>query len=89
MKIRHHKAGWNQVVKEVVQNDLVPRAQRIADACNAADGTDDGYRVSVEGDGEKLSKHDYHATVITATAEAIRKNAANNTLVNHFHTGAG
>lgn len=88
-KLKMNRAGWNKLVKEIVETEGVERMGRVAAAANAAADLDDGYRVSVEGPGEQLSKHSYHATVITATAAAMVDNARNNTLVNNFHHAGG
>ncbi|PJE24763.1 MAG: hypothetical protein CK431_04340 [Mycobacterium sp.] len=62
--------------------------QRVADACNEAEGIGDGgFMVSTEG-GRPLEKRSYRATVITVTAEAQYANAKNNTLVNEFFRAA-
>ena len=47
-----------------------------------------GFMVSTEGD-EPLTKRDYRATVITASAAAMRLNAKHNTLLQHFNEAAG
>lgn len=84
MKLRFHKRGWDKVVKHVIDTEGVDRMRRVAEAANTSEGVIDGFRVSVDGD-QPLRKHDYRATVITATGEAMRANAQNNTLVNEFH----
>jgi len=83
-KVKWDPEAWDAIVKEVVSTKGVEAMTRVADASNASAGIDDGYRVSVDG-GKPLEKHDYRATVITATGEAMRDNAKNNTLVNNFH----
>lgn len=85
-RLKFHAAGWDALVRGIVETDGVARMKRVAAAANAAgDYTDDDYRVSVEGPGAHLSKHSYRATVITATAAAMWDNAENNTLVNQFY----
>lgn len=88
MKIEFNDDGLNEITKNIIATEGVSRMKRVADACNAQDGLEDGYRVSVEG-SKPLRKHDYRATVITATAQAMRKNAKNNTLVQNFHQAGG
>ncbi|MUL44469.1 hypothetical protein FZI85_17240 [Mycobacterium sp. CBMA293] len=62
--------------------------QRVADAANSHLKKGPGYKVSVEGD-DPLKKHDYRATVITATPEAMNDNAKHNRLVAEFHQAEG
>jgi hypothetical protein len=83
-----NKKGWQEIAKHVVETEGVRRMKRVADAANAADDLDEGYLVSTEGD-DPLSKADYRATVITATAEAMRSNAKRNTLVRELHRAGG
>ena len=77
--------GWNALVKEIIATEGVARMERVAAACNEADGIEDGYRVSTEGSGTHLQKHDFRATVITATAEAQALNASRSTLERNFY----
>lgn len=83
--------GWNALAKEVIAKEGVKRMERVAAACNAQDDVsdEDGYRVSTEGSGEQLQKHDYRVTVITATAEAMIRNARNGTLIKNFYLAGG
>jgi hypothetical protein len=92
--IEFNKEGWNNLVKDVVDNECVPRMQNVADACNEqmAERSDrglnePGYVVSVVG-GKPLEEHDYRATVITGTNQAMFDNAENNTLLQNFYLGA-
>lgn len=92
-KLKFNKAGWNQIVKQVIETEGLDRMQRVAEACNLElvehDHDDaEGFRLSTEGD-DKLDPSDYRATVITATAPAMAHNARHNTLVNHFHLAGG
>lgn len=87
------KAGWDEVVKHVIDTDGIRRMRRVADASNAAliataPGEPSGYQLSSEGDNPR-AKHDYSATVITTTAEAMRDNARHNRLVQNFHLAGG
>ena len=86
--IRFNKAGWDEVVKHVIDTEGVDRMKRVADASNQGLDDPNGYQVSTEGD-EPLSKRDYTATVITASAEAMRDNAKHNTLVKNLHRAGG
>jgi hypothetical protein len=94
MEIVFNDDGWDEIVKEIIDTEGVTRMQRVADACNESDGLTDsdpggpGYRVDVDG-GKPLDKHDYRATVITATNQAMFHNAVNNTLVRHLNQAAG
>lgn len=83
--------GWAALAKEIIATEGVKRMERVADACNVQDDVsdEDGYRVSVEGSGPHLQKHDFRATVITATAEAMALNASRNTLIKNFHLAGG
>jgi hypothetical protein len=91
MPFKINEEGWKEMAREIVNKHIVPRMERVADACNEQDGLteEDGYRVGTEGSGEQLQKHDERATVITATAAAMRQNAKNNTLVKNFHLAGG
>lgn len=90
--------GWDAVVKQVVETKCVPMMQKVADACNEADGLQGGsgpdqdqapgYRAGTDG-AKSLEKHDYRATAIAATYQAMARNAANNTLVNNFYQAEG
>lgn len=101
MKIEFNMAGWDELVRNIVDERLVPKALEVASACNAglrADrrgsgpvlddpGGDDEYvagTVSIDG-GDALTQHDYRATVITRTWEAMRDNAMHNRLTQNFH----
>jgi hypothetical protein len=75
---------WNAIVKHVIETQAVPAMQVVADASNATLSGDQGYFVSTEGD-DPLTKRDYRAPVITATGDAMRDNAKNNTLVKNFY----
>lgn len=86
--VRFNKAGWNQIVKDVIDTEGVRRMKRVADAANQNLDGPDGYLVSTEGD-EPLTQRDYTATVITASAEAQRDNAKRNTLVQNLHRAGG
>lgn len=90
--------GWDKIVKLAIEQDAVPRCEAIAQACNEhleARGhpthkepdAKPGYMVSVEGD-KPLERHDYRATVITATNEAMVDNSENNTLIYNMTAGA-
>jgi hypothetical protein len=81
--------GWEALAKQVVEGEVTRRMRLVADACNAADGLVDGYRLGSEGDGPHLQKGDYRQTVITATAEAMVANAKHNTLEHNFHLASG
>lgn len=83
-----NRAAWRQLTKDIINSEGVDRMKRVADAANRADDLEDGYRVSIEGD-DPLDKRDYRATVITATAEAMRANARSNTLISNFHQASG
>lgn len=102
MPVTFNRKNWDQMVKEIVENECVPRMQNVADACNqqmadrgGSDTDDDsgyvfnepGYVVSVEG-GKPLESHDYRATVITATNQAMVDNAQNNSLLQNFYLAA-
>lgn len=81
--------GWEQIAKIVVETEVTRRMRAVADACNSADGLEDGYRLGSEGPGPHLQKGDFRQTVITATAEAIELNAKRNTLERNFHLVSG
>ena len=83
-----NKAALNAITKQVIDTEGVARMQRVADACNAAAGLEDGYRVSIEGD-DPLDKRDYRATVITATAEAIMADGKHDYLLKNFGVAEG
>jgi hypothetical protein len=102
---RSGEVEWNEnnldaMLRGVVNLVLVPRAQAIADACNEQSAassdhgertTDEekrGYRAGTEGE-KPLRKHDYRATVITATNAAAADNARHNRMVENFHLAEG
>lgn len=94
-KVVFHQRGWNEVVEHVIDTEGVKRMKRVADACNAALVADkhdtshgEGFKVSTEGD-DPLTKRNYRATVITATAPAMAHNAKHNTLVKSLHLAGG
>lgn len=87
-RIKFNPDAERELAKRFIATEGVARMQRVANACNAQAGLKDGYRVSIEG-SNPLIKHDFRATVITATAAAIRDNAKNNTLVKNFHLASG
>ena len=84
-----NEQGWAEIAKLFVQTEITRRMKAIADACNAADGLQDGYELGTEGDGPQLQKRDFRQTVITATAPAIELNAKHGTLERHFHMVSG
>jgi hypothetical protein len=96
MPLEINQAAWDNIVRKVVNEKAVPMCQRIADGCNHdlderghpthAEANEPGYIVDTDG-GKPLSKHDYHATVITKTNEAMADNAEHNTLLMHMHEG--
>lgn len=98
VEIEMNDDGWDAVVKQVIENTGVPMMQKVADACNESDGTQGGdgedqdqapgYRAGTDG-AKPLEKHDYRATCIAATYQAMARNAANNTLVNNFYQAGG
>lgn len=106
--------GWDELVRATVEKELVPRAQKIMDACNldliasairsggekqsgraqAIIDVGKGFQAGTEGADEptprdSLNKHDYRATVITASAAAMYHNAKHQTLIMHLNEGAG
>ena len=91
-ELKFHMEGWNDVVREIIDTTAVPMAQDIADACNQevrGVPTTIGhahFMAGTEGD-ESLALHDYRATVITATAYAMRQNAKYNTLIRNMSRG--
>jgi hypothetical protein len=94
MPVEFNHKNWDQMVKEIVENQCVPRMQTVADACNEQMAerserglNEPGYVVSVEG-GKPLEEHDYRATVITGTNQAMVDNAENNTLLQNFYLAA-
>jgi len=90
-KLELDRKALQQLIIQIVDEECVPRMQRVADACNAGlslSAGEKGYMVSTEGD-KPLTKHSYRATCITAGAEAILDNAANNTLIKNFHLAGG
>jgi hypothetical protein len=91
VEVEWDESGWDDIAKEVILTSGVPRMQRVADACNAADITEGvGYQVSVEGiESKELGQRDYRVTVITATNQAMKHNAEENTLVKNFYLAAG
>jgi hypothetical protein len=84
-KVTWNRAGWNQIVQDVINKTGVPAMERVAAACNQDAGLGDGgYMVSVEG-SDPLQKRDYRATVITVTDAAKADNAKNNRLIDNFY----
>lgn len=88
MPINVNQPAWDEMVKRIAEDELVKRMQRVADACNAQAGLENGYRVGIEGD-DTLEKHDRRMTVITATAEAIAAEHKHNFLIQNFHLAGG
>lgn len=78
-----NRKALNALTKQIIDTTGVELMQKVADACNAELGQPDGYRVSVEGD-DPLDKRDYRATVITASAEAIRADRKHDYLLRNF-----
>lgn len=85
--IKFNLKGWDEIARHVIKTEGRKRMERVADAANS-NLDEPGYLVSDEGD-EPLKKRDYSATVITATAEAMRDNSKNNTLVRNLHLAGG
>lgn len=85
--VRFHDKGWDEVVDHVIENEGVPRMQRVADAANEHLDRP-GYKVSTEG-GKRLQKHSFRATVITATEDAMYDNQKNGRLIAEFHRAGG
>lgn len=85
--VNFHKEAWRELSSEVIAAEGVPRMKRVADAAN--ENLDhEGYMVSVDG-AKPLRKRDFRATVITATAEAMRDNQKHNRLVVEFYRAGG
>ena len=81
-----NRKAYNEIAKQAIDTIGVPMMQKVADACNAelaGRGKPEGYMVSVEGD-DPLDKRDYRATVITATADAIRHDRKHDSLLRNF-----
>jgi hypothetical protein len=100
MPFEVNSAGWDELVKRTVDEVCVPLCQGIADASNKSmeervpvkdkesrGVNTPGYIVGTKG-GKHLDKHDYRATVITATNQAMVDNAEHNTLIMNMHEGA-
>ncbi|QDF19742.1 hypothetical protein QEH38_gp10 [Mycobacterium phage LilSpotty] len=87
VRVKWNNKGWDEITQQVIDNDAVPRLQRVADAANEHLDRD-GYKVSVEG-RNPLQKRNFRATVITATADAMYDNQKNNRLVSEFHRAGG
>ena len=109
MEFQQDPKGWDQLIKDIVDNEAVPAMQRVADRANLdlvasalrrgtvrgkaresstaraehITAVGKGFMVGTEGD-ESLEKHDYRATVITASAAAMNYNAAHHPLVRYF-----
>jgi hypothetical protein len=85
-KVRINQKGWDTVVKQIVDEYLVPAAEAIASQCNSEAGITDGYRAGTEGAQSwlTLKRHDYRATVITATPQAMADNAKHQRLINNL-----
>lgn len=77
-----NRKARNVLTKQIVDTTVVELMQKVADAGNAELG-EEGYLVSVEGD-DPLDKRDYRATVITASARAIRHDRKHDTLLRVF-----
>lgn len=82
-QFRINRKALNAITKEVIDSFGVGQMQKVADACNSEADLEDGFLVSVEGD-DPLDKRDYRATVITATAEAIRYDRKHDALLKNF-----
>lgn len=99
MPFEVNESGWDAIVKKVVDEKAVPMCQKIADASNKAlqervpveggpaEYNEPGYIVDTEG-GKPLEKHDYHATCITKTNQAMVDNAEHNTLIMNLQEAA-
>lgn len=85
--LKFNMRGWNQVVEKVIDDEAVPRMERVADKANSYVESD-GYKVSAQG-LDPLRKRDYHATVITTNQEAMADNASHDRLVQNFHLAGG
>lgn len=82
VRIRHNIRAYEELRSSPgVRKELESIAGRIAARCNAEIG-EDGYRTSSQQGGGRAPR--WRTTVITATARAIRHNAAHNTLVRNF-----
>lgn len=98
MEIEWNDEAWDEIAARAITEVAVPRCQAVADASNRdlearghpthKEGDEPGYIVGVEG-GKPLSRHDYRATVITKTNEAMVDNAENNTLLRNLNAGEG
>lgn len=83
----HNQAGWDQLIKQIIDSNGVQRMTRVRDACRAQSGIE-GYMLSIEGDNP-LRQRDDRVTVITATWEAIEDNAAHDRLLQNFYLAEG
>lgn len=86
--ITWNQDAWEKLARDILATDGVTRMHRVADACNAAGGTDQ-YLLSVEGEVSKRLRRRDQVTVITAGIEAIKDNVYNERLLQNFYLAGG
>ena len=86
VRVEHNMLGYYNIrAAPGVRRELERRAKRIAAACNR-EGNTDGFRTS-SMQGARRPYGRWRATVITATARAIRHNAKTQALIKHLQDG--